>query len=438
MVNIPVGGTLTYLASGVVAANAGDTLTNTASVTPPTGFTDSDGSDNTATDIDNVNRLADLSVTKNDGVTSVIGGGSTTYTIVIGNSGTAFAAGARVVDPLPSTVASSSWTCVASAGSACSVSSGTGAIDTLVDVAPNGTVTFSLTYTILDVAGDLVNVVAVTAPLGFIDANGANNVSVDTDSITPVTDLQISKTDGQTSVVAGDAVTYTITVNNVGQFSVTGASVKDTFPPGLTGVSWTCTPGAGATCPALSGTTSIDGTMDLAAGSSATFSVAGTVDPAATGTLENTATIAVPTGVIDSTPANDSATDVDTIIQNADLDVTKSDGQIVAVPGEPVAYSVVVTNNGPSAVVGASVSDAIPASLTGATWTCSGAGGGVCGVAAGCRLDRPNGRSAGRCNGDVHDQCHGRSRRAGSACQHGVGGCSGGDHRSGAGQQLGD
>ena len=70
VVNIPVGGSLTYLASGVVAANAGDTLTNTASVTPPTGFTDSDGSDNTATDIDNVDRLADLSVTKNDGVTS--------------------------------------------------------------------------------------------------------------------------------------------------------------------------------------------------------------------------------------------------------------------------------------------------------------------------------------------------------------------------------
>ena len=162
VVNIPVGGTLTYLASGVVAANAGDTLTNTASVTPPTGFTDSDGSDNTATDIDNVDRLADLSVTKDDGVTSVIGGGTTTYTIVVSNSGTAFAAGARVVDPLPSTVASSSWTCVASAGSACSAAAGTGAIDTLVDVAPNGTVTFMLTYTVLDVAGDLVNIVAVT------------------------------------------------------------------------------------------------------------------------------------------------------------------------------------------------------------------------------------------------------------------------------------
>ena len=190
-----------------------------------------------------------------------------------------------------------------------------------------------LTYTIQDVAGDLVNIVTVTHRSGSSTRTATNNVSVDSDSITPVTDLQISKTDGQSSVVAGDDLTYTITVNNVGQFSVTGASVEDTFPAGLTDVSWTCTPRVGATCPAASGNGSIGGTMDLAAGSSATFSVSGTVDPTATGTLENTATIAVPEGVIDSTPGNDSATDVDTIIQNADLDVTKTDGQIVAVPG---------------------------------------------------------------------------------------------------------
>src|SRR5439155_22599698 len=35
-------------------------------------------------------------------------------------------------------------------------------------------------------------------------------------------------------------------------------------------------------------------------------------------------------------------------------------------------------NSGPSAVTGATVSDAVPASLTGVTWTCVGAGGGTC------------------------------------------------------------
>ena len=76
--------------------------------------------------------------------------------------------------------------------------------------------------------------------------------------------------------------------------------------------------------------------------------------------------------------SNNSATDVDTLAPTADLSVTKTDGVVSEVPGTPVSYTIVVSNAGPSDVVGASVSDAMPAVVVGVSWTCAGSAGGVC------------------------------------------------------------
>ena len=62
----------------------------------------------------------------------------------------------------------------------------------------------------------------------------------------------------------------------------------------------------------------------------------------------------------------------------ANLAVTKTDGQATATPGSPITYTVVATNAGPSTATGATVTDTLPAMITGATWTCLGAGGGTC------------------------------------------------------------
>ncbi len=47
----------------------------------------------------------------------------------------------------------------------------------------------------------------------------------------------------------------------------------------------------------------------------------------------------------------------------------KSDGKASAAPGTPTAYTVVVSNNGPSTAVGAAVHDVMPAELTSDAWT---------------------------------------------------------------------
>jgi uncharacterized repeat protein (TIGR01451 family) len=62
----------------------------------------------------------------------------------------------------------------------------------------------------------------------------------------------------------------------------------------------------------------------------------------------------------------------------ADLSIAKTDGVTTVYPGQTITYVVMAGNGGPAAVTGATVTDTMPAALTGATWTCVGAGGGTC------------------------------------------------------------
>ena len=66
----------------------------------------------------------------------------------------------------------------------------------------------------------------------------------------------------------------------------------------------------------------------------------------------------------DPTGGNNSSTDTDTLTPEADLSITKSDSQTTEVPGTNVTYTITVTNNGPSSVTGATVSDVLPAGTT--------------------------------------------------------------------------
>jgi uncharacterized repeat protein (TIGR01451 family) len=127
------------------------------------------------------------------------------------------------------------------------------------------------------------------------------------------TDLAITKDNGVTEVDPGDPVTYTIVASNAGPNGVTGATVSDPFPAVLT-CSWTCIASGGATCTAGPVAGDIVDTVDLPVGDSVTYTAECTIDGAATGTLENTATVAVPLGITDTDPSNNSATDTDVIL----------------------------------------------------------------------------------------------------------------------------
>ncbi len=62
----------------------------------------------------------------------------------------------------------------------------------------------------------------------------------------------------------------------------------------------------------------------------------------------------------------------------ADLAITKTDGILTVRPNDLVNYTIVVTNDGPLAVTGATVADTLPAALINANWTCIASGGASC------------------------------------------------------------
>jgi uncharacterized repeat protein (TIGR01451 family) len=61
-----------------------------------------------------------------------------------------------------------------------------------------------------------------------------------------------------------------------------------------------------------------------------------------------------------------------------DMGVTKTDGLTTAAPGQVLTYTIRVSNAGPDDATGATVTDAVPAALTGATWSCSATPGSTC------------------------------------------------------------
>ena len=109
----------------------------------------------------------------------------------------------------------------------------------------------------------------------------ANNSATDTTTVTPRSDLSITKTDGNLTDTAGTTVTYTIQVSNAGPSKVNGAPVADVLPAALSGATWSCTSTAGSACAAPSGTGNIATTVDLLAGGTATFTVTATIDASA-------------------------------------------------------------------------------------------------------------------------------------------------------------
>ncbi|WP_176887019.1 IPTL-CTERM sorting domain-containing protein [Acidovorax sp. JMULE5] len=321
--------------------------------------------------------VADLSITKTDGVTTVNPGGGVTYTITASNAGPSDAPGTVVSDTLPVALTGATWTCVGAGGGTCTAS-GSGSINDTVSLPAGASVTYTLSAVVSAAAsGTLSNTATVTEDVSVVDPTSGNNSATDSDSITPRADLSITKTDGATTVNPGGGVTYTITASNAGPNDAPGTVVADALPAALTSATWTCVGAGGGTCTA-SGSGSINDTVNLPAGASVTYTLSAVVSASASGTLGNTATVTAAGGIVDPTPGNNSATDSDSITPRADLSITKTDGVTTVNPGGGVTYTITASNAGPSDAPGTVVADVLPAALTSATWTCVGAGGGTC------------------------------------------------------------
>ncbi|MFM8415317.1 MAG: FG-GAP-like repeat-containing protein [Planctomycetota bacterium] len=244
-------------------------------------------------------------------------------------------------------------------------------------VPPTGSATLTFEAVMPAMAGVYVN--SSVGRVGSVQIDTTLNTKDDAPATATVTcakfaDLAITKTDGQPTDIPGTSLVYTITVTNLGPSGVTGVPVTDDFPASLEGVTWTVAYAGGATGPMM-GAGDIDVLLAMPAGSSATFTVTTTIDEEATGTLLNTATVGVPSGVFDPNLANNTSTDTTLLEPTGDLSITKTDGQMTDVPGTGLTYTIVVTNPGPSAVTGALINDAFPPELTDVSWGVTYVGG---------------------------------------------------------------
>ncbi len=196
---------------------------------------------------------ADLSVVKTAGASSVLPGGTITYTIVASNAGPSAVTGAIVTDTFAATLGNVTWTCVASAGASCPAS-GAGNINAAVNLPVGGTATFTVTATVSGSAtGTLSNTATITPPPGVVDPDPSDDTSTVVVPVggTPVVDLRIVKTADGPFTAGQVGATYTIVVTNTGNTPTTGVvTVTDTVPAGLTatgigGSGWTCVQAAG-------------------------------------------------------------------------------------------------------------------------------------------------------------------------------------------------
>ncbi|MBC7084648.1 MAG: DUF11 domain-containing protein, partial [Firmicutes bacterium] len=196
-----------------------------------------------------------------------------------------------------------------------------------------------------------------TAVVGDDGLNGPDptpedNADEDVDGVEAAPDLVVHKDDGETVVEAGQVLTYTVVVANVGDQGATGVVVTDTLPLHVTYV-----PGSASHGGVYDGTHLVWVLGDLGAGQVVTLTFRVTVDeplPAGVEWITNTAVVG-DDGLNgpDPTPWNNGDEDVDQVLAAPIIGATKraalwtdADGDGNISPGDTLRYTVIIRNTG--------------------------------------------------------------------------------------------
>jgi uncharacterized repeat protein (TIGR01451 family) len=199
--------------------------------------------------------------TKNATPTTVLQGGTLTYTINVDNTaGPGVVGRATVIDTFTAGAYSTvTWVCgVINPGNptlvatACQTPSGTGNINQTVSLSIGGQVRYTISAVLSNsFTGTLTNVGNATVSVNFFDPTPTNNLSTVTLTVVPAAALAVTKTNGITTATAGATVTYTVTFTNGGPGAANGALIQDVPSAGLSSCTVvSCTPAGGAVCPA--------------------------------------------------------------------------------------------------------------------------------------------------------------------------------------------
>lgn len=124
---LPANTTLTLTVTATVTALNGS-VTNSVQLQLPSGMTDSNLANNSATDTDAVRGVSFLSVSKSNGLTTVTSGTTTSYTVTVANTGPSPADNAVVSDPVATGLScTTAVPCSGTGGASCGAASITAA-----------------------------------------------------------------------------------------------------------------------------------------------------------------------------------------------------------------------------------------------------------------------------------------------------------------------
>ncbi|HWR19620.1 MAG TPA: DUF11 domain-containing protein [Clostridia bacterium] len=185
--------------------------------------------------------------------------------------------------------------------------------------------------------------------------------------------VTITISDGTATAAPGTEQLYTIVVTNAGPDMETNIPVYCMLPDktqnDFTGPcgNWTATTSGGGTVGEVAGkvltntpvSDSYMTSVSLPAGASVIFNLCVGIQSAATGSFSVRASL---------DDGSLQATDTDILTPEADLSVTINDSTTSLFPGETAPYTITVTNNGPSDVIGATLNCALPTGATDAIW----------------------------------------------------------------------
>jgi uncharacterized repeat protein (TIGR01451 family) len=170
-------------------------------------------------------------------------------------------------------------------------------------------------------------------------------------------------------------LTYTMVVANAGTSALTNVLATDNQAgPNFTVASWTCT-ATGATCPHASNTGNLAETIPtLPVGGSLSYAITGTVgniDLNPVAQITNAGSITVPGGSCTGGLCSGTASVATVPIISVAMSETP---QTYLTVGDPVAYTITLTNQGGTDATGLSLADPSSAGLDFAAWTCAATG----------------------------------------------------------------
>ncbi|PKL66145.1 MAG: cell surface protein, partial [Methanobacteriales archaeon HGW-Methanobacteriales-1] len=280
-------------------------------------------------------------------VSAVAGQDMITYTILVGNNGPSVARNVIVNDAVgflsgvQYSLNGGSWNAWGGSISLGNLSSGNVTTILIRGLVPASTL------------GTLNNTVIVNSTT--TDPYLSNNTASAITNVNTVADVYVTKS-APVSVVAGQSLTYNLSVGNVGPSVARNVNIYDILASEILNAQYSLN--NGSTWFNWTGSLAMG---DMNSGSVINILIRGNVSAAALGTINNTASVNSTT--FDNFTDNNTASTSTNITTVADVYVTKS-GSVSAVAGQDtVNYLISVGNVGPSVARSVILSDMIPAMI---------------------------------------------------------------------------